>query len=231
MMAILHAKPKEVPDWATASDRHVDDVCKSFVQSASSLFVAESENNSEPALSASSCCPMSLTTVSGSMEYIPNATTAAALTQRNALLAPYSSTTIPPSGAPSAIPNATHACCSARALPRNLGVLFAKSVSMPRSPASANPLPRPRPSLASTRVARLFERAVPTSDTAMQAMPPIMAPFLPMSAYSPATLLTSSRATAGALITMPLEDPERPMLWPYSGIVGMTAPTPMKRMN
>jgi len=64
--------------------------------------------------------------------------------------------------------------------------------------------------------------AVPTSEKAMSAMPPIIAGLRARSANAPAARAPTRSATAGAEMTMPLTAEERPMALPYSGSVGMT---------
>jgi hypothetical protein len=77
----------------------------------------------------------------------------------------------------------------------------------------------------------LLAKDVPRSEREIRAIPHIMAGFLALSAYSPDGLARISKARAGAEITSPFIAEERPMAFPYKGIVGMTAPTPRKRIN
>ena len=62
-------------------------------------------------------------------------------------------------------------------------------------------------------------------------IPIIIAGFRALSAYSPLTFARSNKAKAGAEITIPFIAPVRPISFPYKGIVGMTAPTPMNKIN
>mmetsp|Transcript_22440 Transcript_22440/g.51413 ORF Transcript_22440/g.51413 Transcript_22440/m.51413 type:complete len:387 (+) Transcript_22440:370-1530(+) len=172
-----------------------------------------------------------LSTVSGKKLYKIRADNAAAVTQRKAALGPYSSTINPPAGAPMEIPKAREACWAASILPLSSGTVFAKSARIPLSPLSLMHLPAPNPNLAKTSGAMDCESAVSKSDAAIRAIPHIIAGFLALSANSPHGLARSRSARAGAEITIPFAADDSPISFPYSGKVGITAPTPMKSIN
>jgi hypothetical protein len=58
---------------------------------------------------------------------------------------------------------------------------------------------------------RLLLKAVPTSDTAMIAIPIIIADLRVLSANSPANRLTNKSEMAGVLITIPFEALDNPI--------------------
>ena len=167
IVAILAANPKLAPHWHNANPFQRLS-CRRLFQSPADSSPLLWSIVDETIASVASCFP---TTVSGKNKYITNATTAAALTQRKDALGPYCSTTNPPNGAPIAMPNATVACWAANTFPRSSGTLPAKSASIPRSPDSEMDLPAPSPNRATIRGGKLAAKAVPTSETAMRAMP------------------------------------------------------------
>ena len=73
--------------------------------------------------------------------------------------------------------------------------------------------------------------AVPISDTAMTAIPVIMAGFLATFAKLPPNLDANNNDIAGADVTMPFEAELNHISLPYKGIDGITSPTPMNSMN
>eukprot|EP00966_Prymnesium_polylepis_P222252 5142154-Prymnesium_polylepis.1 len=118
---------------------------------------------------------------------------------------------MPPSGAPMDMPRAAAACCAPNARPRSDGALLARSASMARSPDSLMARPAPRPSRATTSVAKDVAHAVPTSATATRPRPAIIAGLRAWSAKPPAGRARSRSASAGAEMTRPPSAEERPI--------------------
>jgi hypothetical protein len=73
--------------------------------------------------------------------------------------------------------------------------------------------------------------AVPKSDIAMISIPHNIAGLRALSANLPDTFENNNSASAGAEMTKPLAAPDNPISFPYNGMVGITAPTPMNRIN